>query len=547
MNQSEAIAVDKTDHDAGSVTAHSATSSLPNNGSVYESGDAGSDANSQTDKDPETQEPQGYVTPNHGLLFGPLILLVMAGAQILDVLNMTGLIFSIPYISQKYNVPADEASWVISAYSLSFGSFILLGGRLGDFIGYKKVFLGGLLAMGICSLVMALAQNVYVLYVFRALQGVGAAFTIPTSTALVAYNFTGRAQAIAMACVGSAAAMGGIIGVIVGGAFTEVTIGYRGLMYLSFGLSILFMIAAFFLVKETPHKGGLSSLKELDFLGTTIAVAGMILVVFGFTSAPGRWKSARVIAPIIIGVLIMLFFPIYEYKISKRVFKIEPLIPRYAWKFPNLKVIPILAPFNAACLYVTLFVGSEQLMSIRAESPMRAAVQFIPFGIGFALACVVGGAMYGRVSPKWMLTIGPIFDIVGAVLWSRVRDNQSFWRYIFTGSVMLSIGTGLFMSTFINAVVTSAPLDHQGVVAGLCMTAVQLGAAITLAIGTSEIGDTFHSSYYANAYYTLIAYAVVAGLLAFFFVKHYESNQTATYSGAEAQRVHEKPKGDQVV
>ncbi|KAA8913339.1 hypothetical protein TRICI_003222 [Trichomonascus ciferrii] len=450
------------------------------------------------------------------LIRATIALIVFAGAQILDVLNLTGLMFSEQPISQQYNISLDEASWVVSAYSLTLGSMIILGGRLGDFLGYRLIFMVGMSIMGLCSLVLAIVQNAYVLFVFRAIQGVGAAFTIPTSFALTAHTFEGKARELALALIGTAAAMGGIVGILVGGAFTETSIGYRGLMYLSFGLACFFTIAVYFVTKETqtdPVKA-----KQLDYPGAVILVCGTLLVIFGFTSAPGRWRSARVIAPIVIGGLLLLFFIYYEYRISYQKLKIQPLIPGYVWKFPNLTIVFFLGPLNFANLYVTLFALSNQLIVLRGETPLSTAVKFIPYGVGFAVACVIGGALFSVIPPKILLTVGPLLDIAGSAINAQV-DQEIYWQYIFVSNILLSFGTGLFMSTFINTVVSSAPLDHQGIVSGVCMTGGQLGTAITLAISTSEIGDGFTRSNYQNAYYTLCAYAGLAVILTLIFIK----------------------------
>lgn len=269
-------------------------------------------------------------------------LIIFAGAQLLDVLNLTGLIFSTQSIAEKYDLHMEQASWVMSAYSLAFGSFILLGGRLGDFLGLKRVFMIGMSTMSFCSLIIALVENAYVMFAFRAIQGMGAAFTMPTSIGLVAHTFKSRAQAMALSLIGSAAAMGGIVGVLVGGPFTKTPIGYRGLMFLSFGLSTLFTISIYFVVSETAVH--IEKAKRLDFGGTFIIVAGVIMVVFGFTSASEGWNRAQVIAPIIVGIALIAFFGVYEYCITEQLFGICPLIPKYVWYFPNLLSVFIITP-----------------------------------------------------------------------------------------------------------------------------------------------------------------------------------------------------------
>jgi MFS family permease len=447
---------------------------------------------------------------------GVVSLIIFAGAQLLDVLNLTGLIFSTQSIAEKYDIHMEEASWVMSAYSLAFGSFILLGGRLGDFLGLKRVFMIGMSTMSLCSLIIALVQNAYVVFAFRAIQGMGAAFTMPTSIGLVAHTFKGRAQAMALSLIGSAAAMGGIVGVLVGGPFTKTPIGYRGLMYLSFGLSTAFTISIYFVVRETAVH--VEKAKRLDFGGTFIIVAGVILVVFGFTSASEGWSRAQVIAPIIVGTALIAFFGVYEYCITERLFGISPLIPKYVWYFPNLLSVFLITPFNYGCLYVTMYTASNQLIALRDNTPLEAAIKCLPFGIVFAFSCVLGGLLYSRIPLKVILTIAPLCDIIGASLNSQVGADEPYWKFVFPAQIFTAIGTGIFMATFMNAVVSSAPLDHQGIVSGICSTGGQLGTAITVAISTSEVGDGTKRENYQIAFYTLIGYATVAVIVTLFFI-----------------------------
>lgn len=449
----------------------------------------------------------------------PFSLIVYSGAQVLDVVNMTGLIFSTTEITYKYNIELAEASWIISAYSLTFGSFILFGGRLADSIGHRTMFMIGMLIVSLCSLINGCVQNIYVLFIFRAIQGLGAALSIPTSYALVAHTFTGRSQALAFALVGSAAAMGGILGVMIGGAFTKTPIGYRGLMFLSLGLSFFFAVAVFFVAEETPREK--SNYRTIDYPGIFLIISGMVLVVFGFTSAPGDWNSAKVIATIIIGVILLALFAIYETLYADKWFKVEPLLPRFVWKYTNVVGVFLIAPLHFANLYVVMFEGTNLDITIRNKTPLAAAVQFIGMGVGFAITCIVGGAIFGKVPTRLIFVIASVFEIVGAALFAQVK-HQSYWNMFFPAVLLCGIGSALFMSTFSNVVSNSAPLKHQGLVSGVCMTGGLLGTSVALAIASSEVGNGFELKKYQNTFYTLVAYGGLSILITLLLIKDHK-------------------------
>ena len=469
-------------------------------------------------------------------LLSPIAILIICGAQLLDVLSVTGLIFSTNEIVLKYNVTVQTASWVLSSYTLTYGSFILLGGKLGDYVGHRSIFMIGMSIFALSALICAAVENVYVLFVFRAVQGIGAALTIPTSFGMIAHNFEGRRQAIAFAIVGSIAAIGGIVGILVGGGFAETSIGYRGLMYLAFGLSAAFAFSIFFTVEETlveRHK-----ISQLDYPGAFIVVSGMILVVFGFTSAPGNWNHAKFIAPLIIGLALIVVFGFYETYFAEQYFKVEPLIPHYVWKFRNLKPIAVMSPLNFSTLYVIMFVGTIQLMDLRGKSSIGAAVDFIAMGVAFGLACVVGGASFGRFSPRWFLTISPILLVISAVLMTRVNETNSYWQYYFPAMVLSGVGSALYMSTFVNTIANATPLNLQGLTSGICICAGQLGTAIAFAISTSELGNGSDLKNYQNVYYTILAYGGVSTIVSILFTKDLENKEI----GQQSQKYEDKDK-----
>ena len=447
-------------------------------------------------------------------------IVIICGAQLLDVMSLTGYILFTNEIVAKYNITVQQASWSLAAYTLTYGSFILVGGKLGDYCGHRVIFMTGMTFFAIASLICAVAQNIYVLFVFRAIQGIGAAFSTPTSYGMIAHNFEGRTQAIAFAVVGSIASLGATIGILVGGGFAESAISYRGLMYLAFGLSIMFAISIFFTVEETPSER--HKLRKIDYPGAIIIVIGIVLVVLGFTEAPGQWSTAKFIAPLILGLFIIGVFGLYESLVAEKYFKVEPLIPSYVWKFRNLKPIVAMAPLTFSSMYVVAYVGTLQLLNLSHKSPIGTAIEFLPITISFAITCIVCGATFGKISPRWCLIGAELILAAAGAIVSRETSTTSYWHILFPGYVLVGIGSAMFMSTYINTVSNSAPLNLQGLVSGMCVCSAQCGIAIAFAIASSEIGNGFVLKNYQTAYYTTISYSGFAAIIGALFLKELE-------------------------
>ena len=456
------------------------------------------------------------------LKLAPVAIAIMGGAQIVDTVNISGFTFTTTEIAVKYGVTMSEADWVLSAYTLTFGSFMILGGKFGDVLGHRTVFMAGMAWFGACCLILAVVNNIYVLFVFRALQGVGAAFSLPPAFGMITHNYSGQLQAAAIAAVGVSASLGGTIGIFVGGGFAGTSSGYQGIMYLCLGISWFFAIAIFFCIPETPRRT--DKLRKLDIIGSIILVAGMILVVFAFESATEGWSTARFIAPLIIGLVMMIFFPVYEAYIAERVFGYDPLVPAYVWKFKNLTAICTVAASQFAAVYVVFLTAVLQTENINGTSPIATSVKFIALTVSFGICAMFGGVTFGKFSVMYLIISSPIALIVGSVLFSRIAATSSYWRFFFPGDIFIAMGGGLSVSTIFNLATNSAPLDHQGLVSGMISATGQMGTSIGLSVATSIIGAGTTTKSYQNAYYSCLAYSCVYLAIGTFFIRSHDKS-----------------------
>lgn len=245
-------------------------------------------------------------------------------ALALDNFNISGGISSSLSIAKKLDASTSTVSWVVSAYALTLGSFIILFGKLSDIVGVHRVFLAGLAIMALSSLLSAVVEdNIIAIIVFRAFQGIGGAALLPSGYALTGNYFQGAEREKALRPFSHALTASFGVGFVLGGAFSETSIGYKGFFYFTFAVATFTFIVLYFIIIPVEQTEGHKNLKvkNLNFAGVALLVIGLLLIIFGLTEAGEKWKSPKVYIPIPVGflllVLILLFEDVYLRKYKK--------------------------------------------------------------------------------------------------------------------------------------------------------------------------------------------------------------------------------------
>lgn len=442
-----------------------------------------------------------------------LIFLMVMISTMMDLFNVTSILVSIRYIQEHYQVSQAIASWSISAYAVTFSGFIAFAGRVGDIIGHDALFIIGSIAFAIMSLICALVNNVYVYIVFRAFQGLAAATLIPTSYATMAHLFSGKYLNRAITILSGMLCLSNAGGLIVGGAFLESSVKHKGIAYVSFGISLLLGILAIFnfptLVQNKDR------LKDLDFIGSGILIGGLLLIIVGFTEAGENWNSPKAYVTLPVGFVFVLGFILYENYVSPRIFpNTHLLIPKAVWSIPNFLPLVFNSILNFAGFFGMIYISTSYYLYIGGDSPLIAGVRYLPFIITMLCTIAVMSQIYGVFSPKWVSTLGFSIGVGGLVLYTRVNYTVGnyYWKYSFTGQVLLALGSVLYFIHYLNMIITATPLRYQGIVTGIAQTFAQFGVALAFAVVTSIVGDTsdkrnLHDSYINSTYFCLACYA----------------------------------------
>ncbi|KAK0391146.1 hypothetical protein NLU13_0647 [Sarocladium strictum] len=422
-----------------------------------------------------------------------LLVSIVCMAQFCTQAAFMGTLVLIRKIGNTFGVTeAPRLAWLVSGYSLTVGTFILLSGRLGDVFGYKKLFIIGLAWFSLWSMIAGVsAYSNFTLAVFsRVLQGIGPAICLPNALAIFGVVYpNGHRKAMVFAIFGAVAPIGGIVGGAMASVFDLVWWPWA-LWAMAIWLAILTAVA-FLAIPDLPQsqdrkpKTWKDWVKVLDLPGSVIGVAALILFNFAFTQSPiDGWATPVALVPLILGILLFVVFLYIEFKVSE-----SPLIPYDA---VNVDVAFILAAvclgwasFGVWTLYLT-----QLLQDIRGFNPLLTMAWFGPAPVSGALASVVTGKLLGpwNVRPPVVMLMAMICFTTGITLTASAPLNQIYWAQNFMAAVIMPWGMDSSFPAATLIVSNAARKEHQGVAASLINTFVNYG--IALGVGFAGIVET---------------------------------------------------------
>ena len=416
-----------------------------------------------------------------------LILALLAMAQFMVVLDVTVVNVALPSMARELHFAANNLQWVITAYTLTFGGFLLLGGRAADLYGRRKIFIWAVLAFSTMSLLTGLAQNDTWVIITRALQGLAAAIMSPAALSIIISEFKEGSERNAALGVWAAVAVGGsAVGVLVGGILTQY-LSWRWNFFVNVPVGILVAITAYALL---PHHIGEENRKiKLDLRGALTATLGLMALVFGLSKAPtDGWSSAVVIGFIAAGVALLISFILNEHYAK------QPLMPLSIFRIRNvaggnLTILAIACSLFAMFFFMTLYV-----QTILGYGPAKAGLSFLPATIIIAAIAGVVSRIVGRIGYKPFLVIGPLILSFGLYLIAHdMKVGGNYWHNVFPGLAVVSLGMGLSFIAGTLASTSGVPKHFAGLASGILNTSQQVGGSIGLAILSAVYASTLTS------------------------------------------------------
>ena len=403
-----------------------------------------------------------------------LVLMSLALAQLIIALDYSIVFVALPEIGSSVGFSDQELQWVIGAYAVTFGGFLLLGGRLADLLGRRRLFMTGLVLYAVASLIGGLADSPALLVLARAVQGCGGAVLAPATLSLITTAFAeGKERNRALGVWGATGSSGMVLGSLLGGVLTQ-GFGWEAVFYVNVPLAVGVGLLALYAV---PADHGSGRRGGLDFPGGFTVTAGALLLVFGLVNGPKiGWTDPLSLVAFVGAVVFLGAFVLIESRTA------DPLVPLRVFKnrslrFGTLITFMFMATFGASAYFITL-----ALQTVRGWDALSTGLAFIlPCGL-ILIGSLIGGKMSTSIGVRSTLLIGLIIGAVGTALFAAFLGDGDTFLQMTPGIVVFSLAQGVVWTAMFAAATSGVENELQGLASGLAQSGQQVGAAVGLSV-----------------------------------------------------------------
>ncbi len=401
------------------------------------------------------------------------ILAVLAIAQLMIVVDASIVNIALPHAQKALHITNANRQWVITAYTLTFGGLLLLGGRISDYLGRKRILLVGLLGFAGASAIGGLAPDAGLLFAARALQGAFAALMAPAALSLITVTFTeARERARAFGVWGAIAGGGLAIGLILGGVLTQY-VSWRWTLLVNTPIALLAAVAAFRLIPESRVTGH----TRYDIPGALTSTLGMVTLVYGVTKAStDGWGSAQTLGLLGIAIALLVAFVVIER------FSSHPLLPLRVISERNRSGSFMTTLLIGLGLFGTFLFLTYYLQQTLHYSALKTGVAFLPFSVGIVAGATVSSRLIMRLRPRVVMSVGLLMAITGVLIFAQIGVHSGYWTLLFPAEMIMAFGMGMvFVPVNNTALVGVSPAD-AGVASALINSTQQIGGSVGTAL-----------------------------------------------------------------
>jgi len=398
---------------------------------------------------------------------------VIGVAQLLLILDMTIVNVALPTAQQALHIADADRHWVITAYTLTFGGLLLLGGRIADFTGRKRAFVGGLLGFAVASAAGGLAANAGMLFAARALQGAFGALLAPAALSLLTVAFTEPAErAKAFALYGGIAGGGGALGLLLGGVLTEYA-SWRWTLLIGAPIAAVAAAAALRLVRDSRAGDRV----RYDVPGVVTGTAGLVALVYGFSLAgTDGWRAPVTFVALGAALLLLVAFVIVE------AFTAEPMLPMRVVVDRNRGGAYLARLLVGVAIFGVFLFLTYYLQQTLGYAPLRAGAAFLPFTCGIVVGSVLAVRALPWLGPRLAMVTGLASSAIGMCMLTRVGVHTGYWSHVLPAELVISVGMGLTFGPLSSTALIGVDERDAGVASALVNTAQQVGGSLGTAL-----------------------------------------------------------------
>ena len=404
-----------------------------------------------------------------------LALIVLCLGALMIVLDTTIVNVALPSIKNSLGFSDTGLVWVINAYMVTFAGFLLLGGRLGDLFGHRRVFLIGLAVFTLASLACGLSNSQWVLITARLVQGLGGAITDAVALSLILILFTTDAdRARAMGFFGFVAAGGGAIGVFLGGLLTG-SFDWHWVFFINVPIGALVFALSLSLLPQSRLEGGP---KHIDAWGAVTVTSALMLAMYGIIDGShAGWHSAQTLG-LLGGAFVLLGLFIYIEKRTR-----SPLMPLSIFSVINVTPVVLIGILWSAAMFTWFFLSALYMQLVLLYAPLKIGLAFLPANLIMAVFSVwLSAKIIDRFGFKWPLSVGMILIALGLVLFALAPIDGDLWLNIMPAMIALGFGCGMAFNPVLLAGTQYVPQDDAGLASGVLNTAFMMGGSLGLAV-----------------------------------------------------------------
>jgi len=440
---------------------------------------------------------------------------VVVIAQLMVVLDASIVTIALPSAQRTLHISVANRQWVITAYTLAFGGLLLLGGRIADFSGRKRMFIVGLIGFAGASALGGLAPDQALLFGARTLQGAFAALMAPAALSLLTITFQSdpKERAKAFGAYGAVSGAGGAIGVLLGGILTQYA-SWRWCLLVNVPIALLAAFFAFRVVHESQELGS----TKYDVPGALLSTAGLVSLVYGFTKAESDgWGSNSTLILLSLAVVLLVTFVVVESRSS------HPLLPLRVISERNRGGSYLTSLLIGAGLFAMFVFLSYYMQQVLGFSALKTGVAFLPFALGLVFAAAASSSMVPKLGPRIPMTLGLTLSAIGMAWLTQIGVHTSFLTHVMPQEILMSVGLGLAFPALSSTALINVQNRDSGVASALVNTTQQIGGSLGTAL-LNTVAATIAASYIVAhgvrhteagvVHGYAVAFAISAGLLA---------------------------------
>jgi len=407
-----------------------------------------------------------------------LALLVLGMSQLMIVLDISIVNVALPDIAKALDVQgAEDLSWVVTGYTLTFGGFLLLGGKLADRLGRRRIFIAGASLFAVASLLGGLAGSLGLLIAARLIQGLGGALMAPAALSMLTVVFAeGRERNRALGVWAAISAGGAAIGLIVGGVLTEYA-SWRWVLFVNVPVAALAVLGAFRVLPESRD----SRARGFDVTGALLVTGGLVALVYALVKGNDLgWGSVRTLVMLGLAAVLLIAFVIVERRVR------DPLVDFGLFRSRSLLGADLGALFVGAGLFAVFFFLVLWMQQVHGYSPLRAGFAFLPMTAFIVVGAAIASQLISRIGARPLLMIGPGLGAAGMLsLALRLGPGSSYVTVVLPALCVLALGMGMTFVSLTSSAVAGVPPEEAGVASALLNAGQQVGGALGLAILTA--------------------------------------------------------------